>query len=83
MKNRAYHHGIRSTPYQAMFGCDVKVGLRLSVLPVEAIERIENEEDLEKIQLKNNSSERLDGSTALVVRHLFVHSLERRAVMSW
>ncbi|CAG5024424.1 unnamed protein product [Parnassius apollo] len=49
MKNRAYHHGIKRPPYQAMFGCDVKVGLRSSALPTETIENIENEEDLEQI----------------------------------
>lgn len=48
MKNRAYHHGIKRSPYQAMFGCDVKVGLRSSNLPAEVIEYIQNEEDLEK-----------------------------------
>ncbi|CAG4961256.1 unnamed protein product [Parnassius apollo] len=42
MKNRAYDHGIKRSPYQAMFGCDVKVDLRSSALPTETIENIEN-----------------------------------------
>lgn len=29
MKNRAYHSGIERTPYEAMFGCKAKVGLKI------------------------------------------------------
>ena len=28
MKNRAHHHGIARSPYEAMFGCPAKVGLK-------------------------------------------------------
>jgi hypothetical protein len=28
MKDRSYHQGIKQSPYEAMFGCKAKVGLR-------------------------------------------------------
>ena len=28
MKNRAHHHDIARSPYEAMFGCPAKVGLK-------------------------------------------------------
>lgn len=49
MKNRAYHSGIKCSPYEALFGCKAKIGLSTSNLPKEVIEVIENEEELENI----------------------------------
>lgn len=49
MKNTVYHSGIKSTPYQAMFGTKARVGLKDSNLPPESYEDIETEEELEKI----------------------------------
>ncbi|XP_072393262.1 KRAB-A domain-containing protein 2-like isoform X2 [Diabrotica undecimpunctata] len=49
MKNRTYHAGIKRSPYKAMFGSEIKVGLQSSSLPKEVMEGIETEEDLEKI----------------------------------
>ncbi|XP_022914010.2 KRAB-A domain-containing protein 2-like [Onthophagus taurus] len=46
MKNRAFHAGIKQTPYEALFGCKVKVGLSL---PNHFTRSVETEEDLEKI----------------------------------
>ncbi|XP_023210347.1 KRAB-A domain-containing protein 2-like [Centruroides sculpturatus] len=45
MKNRAYHSGIKRTPYEALFGCKPKVGL--SFLP--ELKDINTEEQLEKV----------------------------------
>ncbi|GFN78384.1 integrase core domain protein [Plakobranchus ocellatus] len=33
MKNRAFHSGIKRTPYEALFGCKAKVGITKSYLP--------------------------------------------------
>ena len=33
MKNRAYHEGIKRSPYEAMFGVPMKLGIANSVLP--------------------------------------------------
>ena len=45
-KNSAYHSGIKSTPYAALFGSEPKVGLTSSALPSEVIEHLETEDDL-------------------------------------
>lgn len=34
MKNKAYHEGIKCSPYEAMFGCPMKLGLANSVCHV-------------------------------------------------
>ena len=49
MKTRAYHKGIKCSPYKAMFGQPVKVGLKTLKLPDDAIDDIFAEEELEKI----------------------------------
>ena len=40
MKNRAYHEGLKCSPYEAMFGQPMKVGLKTSNLPNESINKI-------------------------------------------
>lgn len=47
MKNRSLHHGIKCSPYEAMFGCSAKIGLKSSVLPISIINKLKTEEDLE------------------------------------
>ena len=49
MKNRAYREGMKCSPYEAMFGQPMKVGLKTSDLPDDAIDDILAEEELEKI----------------------------------
>jgi len=49
MKNRAYHDGIKRSPYMAMFGTDVKIGLSSSLLPAETVEKLTTEQELEEI----------------------------------
>ena len=49
MKNRAYRKGIKCSPYEAMFGQPMKVGLKISNLPDDATEDIFTEEELEKV----------------------------------
>lgn len=53
MKNRALHSGIKMSPYEALFGCKVKVGLSTSNLPKEVIDNLENEEQLLEVFEKN------------------------------
>ena len=48
MKNRAYHEGIKCSPYEAIFGQTVKVGCKSSNLPDDAIEEIFTEEGWRK-----------------------------------
>jgi len=52
MKNRALHSGIKISPYEALFGYKVKVGLSTSNLP-KVINNFENEEQLLEIVRKN------------------------------
>ncbi|XP_061724387.1 uncharacterized protein LOC133530493 [Cydia pomonella] len=47
MKNRAFHSGIKQSPYQAMFGTKPKVGLTTSKFPLEIINGLNNEEELQ------------------------------------
>ncbi|KFD62035.1 hypothetical protein M514_25754 [Trichuris suis] len=48
-KNRAFHTGIKRTPYEALFGCKAKVGLATSSLPQDVLQDIQTEEELEEI----------------------------------
>lgn len=49
MKNRAYHSGIKQSPYKAMFGIEPRVGLSTTSLPPELINDIQDEDDLQKL----------------------------------
>ncbi|GFN76113.1 integrase core domain protein [Plakobranchus ocellatus] len=49
MGNRAFPSGIKRPPYEALFGCKAKVGLTISSLPVDVLQDVETEEELEKI----------------------------------
>ncbi|XP_072398084.1 uncharacterized protein [Diabrotica undecimpunctata] len=60
MKNRAYHSGISCSPYEALFGCKAKVGLKTS-LPAGTLTEIRSEEDLEAI-LADESDDADDGA---------------------
>ena len=59
MKNRAYHSGINCTPYEAMFGTKLKVGLR-SFIPTDVLPDINCEEDLEVLVKDQNNLESVE-----------------------
>ncbi|XP_029342042.1 KRAB-A domain-containing protein 2-like [Acyrthosiphon pisum] len=63
MKNRAFHSGIKRSPYQAMFGSDIKIGLSTYILPPETINNISSEEDLENV-LQNIGGKSEESSSA-------------------
>lgn len=44
MTNKAFHKGIKCTPYEAMFGTPVKVGLKTSSFPNDFVEHLRTEE---------------------------------------
>jgi hypothetical protein len=48
MKNRVLHSGIKMSPYEALFGWKVKIGLSTSKLLKEVIDNLENEEQLQR-----------------------------------
>lgn len=48
MKNRCLHHGIKCSPYEAMFGTKAKVGLATSSLPKNIVSILKTEENLEE-----------------------------------
>lgn len=56
MKNRAHHIGINCSPYEAMFGTQLKVGLKSSSIPHEALLDINSEENLEKLLSPENTT---------------------------
>lgn len=58
MKNRAFHSGIKRTPYEALFGSKIKVGISL---PFEDTHNLESEEDLEKV-IKSSSESVIDAA---------------------
>ena len=60
MKSRAYHERIKCSPYEAMFGQPVKVGLKTSNLSDDAIDDIFAEEELEKIISGQDGDEQND-----------------------
>ncbi|XP_053607024.1 KRAB-A domain-containing protein 2-like [Plodia interpunctella] len=57
IKNREYHTGINGSPYEAMFGKRLKIGLKSSSIPNEALLDVNSEEDLEKLLSTNNQVE--------------------------
>jgi hypothetical protein len=54
MKNRGYHEGINCSPYEAMFGVPMKLGIANSVLPRDLTINMTSEEGLEKVININN-----------------------------
>ena len=60
MKNRAYHEGIKCSSYEVMFGQPMKVGLKTSNLPNDAIANIFAKEDLEEIISGQDGDEQND-----------------------
>ncbi|XP_023212442.1 KRAB-A domain-containing protein 2-like [Centruroides sculpturatus] len=57
MKNRAYHEGNKCSPYEAMFGCPMKMGLATSAIHSNMIRVIRFEEDLEKLLHSHDNME--------------------------
>ena len=49
MKNKAHRRGIKCSPYEAMFGQPMRVGLKSSNFPDDAIANLMSEEDLERV----------------------------------
>ena len=58
MKNWAYHEGLKYSPYEAMFGQPMKVGLKTSNLSDEAVESLQTEEDLDILRNSITSVEK-------------------------
>jgi hypothetical protein len=56
LKNRAYeyHEGTKCSPYEAMFGVPMKLGIANSVLPRNVTVNMTTAEDLEKVINMNN-----------------------------
>ncbi|KAL4719361.1 hypothetical protein ACJJTC_002291 [Scirpophaga incertulas] len=61
MKNKAHHSGISRNPYEAMFGCKAKVGLKT----LETMSDITSEEDLEAMVKNQNGQASEDFDTNL------------------
>jgi len=59
MKNSSHHSAINQTPYKAMFGCEPRVGLRSTNIPVEVLENMISEEDLNDFRAQCQSNEAL------------------------
>uniref|UniRef100_A0A914ED65 Uncharacterized protein n=1 Tax=Acrobeloides nanus TaxID=290746 RepID=A0A914ED65_9BILA len=60
-KNRRFHSGIKRSPYEAMFGQPMNLGISNDPLPAEIIDGIETEEDLEKFfNIQNRQEENLE-----------------------
>ena len=45
-KNSANHSGIKRSPYSALLGEEVRVGLTTSSLPLKVLSKLDSEEDL-------------------------------------
>ncbi|XP_011165453.1 KRAB-A domain-containing protein 2-like [Solenopsis invicta] len=57
MKNRAYHEGIKCSPYEAMFGSPMKMGIATSAIPKDMIGLLRSEEDLENLLHSQKNTE--------------------------
>lgn len=60
MKNRSLHHGIKCSPYEAMFGTTAKIELKSTPLPYNIIENLRSEEDLEEALNSININDKYD-----------------------
>lgn len=49
MKNRAYQEGIKCTPYDAMFGTSMKIGIETLAISKDMIGLIRSEDDWENL----------------------------------
>jgi hypothetical protein len=54
MKNRAYHEETKCSPYKALFGVPMKLGIADSVLPRNVTVNMTTEEGLQKVININN-----------------------------
>jgi len=54
MKNHAYHKGIKRSPYEALFGCEMKVGLETLFLQADILKDLDDEEYLLKFLDQNS-----------------------------
>lgn len=63
MKNRAFHSGIKQSPYRALFGMEPRVGLATSRLPSEVIEKLNDEDELQKVMDQLNAETQESVST--------------------
>lgn len=57
MKNRAYHEGIKCSPYEAMFGSQMKIGIATSAIPKDMIGLLKSVEDLENLLHSQKNTE--------------------------
>ncbi|KFM69261.1 hypothetical protein X975_21424, partial [Stegodyphus mimosarum] len=58
MKNRAFHEGIKCSPYGVMFGMPAKFGLKTFSFLNDSIKHLRTEEELQAlIETVNNASE--------------------------
>lgn len=62
MKNNSYHEGIKQSPYEAMFGCKMKMGLCNSNIPSHILPNLNSEEDLEKVLSEDQEAVEEDSS---------------------
>lgn len=60
MKNRAFHSGIKRSPYEAMFGCAARVGLSTTAIPKEALNSLVDEDQLQNTLTAMNVSSQPD-----------------------
>jgi hypothetical protein len=60
MKNRAYHEGIKCSPYEETFGCLMKLPLATSVVAQELMKYLRTEESLEDVFARSNTAEHND-----------------------
>ncbi|KAL3269393.1 hypothetical protein HHI36_008463 [Cryptolaemus montrouzieri] len=62
MKNKAHHSGISRSSYEAMFGCETKVGLKTFLPALETMSDITSGEDFEAMVKNQNeqASEDID-----------------------
>lgn len=69
-KNNSFHSGIKQSPFEALFGRKAKLGLASSALPASVIERLNSEEDVERItgSMVNENSEQTEESDQIEER---------------
>ena len=62
-KNRRIHQGIGRSPYEAMYGKRMEIGI--SALPIQSLDCIQTEDDLEAALAGEQSQERVNAQTAI------------------
>jgi len=82
MKSRSLHHRIKCSPYEAMFGIQVKIGLTSTSQPESIIYKLETDEDLETALNSINTTHEKKNQETTLKKNLLIHLLKKILILT-